>query len=331
METGRVAEIRVYGFDGEGKAWPMPPDPRRVRDPEAPGSGFVWAHVDGWTPEGRRWLEAAGMEPLEYEAMMAEETRPRCTLHGDTALMNLRGVNLTPGAEPEDMISLRLFISERIVISTQMRDLQAVDDLMDSLDRGLGPASPGDLIARLALRLSDRAEPVVAALNERIDNLEDAVDDPDGPGPEDRAELADIRREAILLRRYMFPQRDALSTLEIEDLKWLSQRDRGRLREATERVTRLGEELDAIRDRAQVVQDQVTDMRAEAMNRQMLLLSVVAAIFLPMSLLTGLLGINVGGIPGAHSPFAFWLVCVLLVTLGVVLGWLFRKLGLLGN
>ncbi|MGD9861754.1 MAG: zinc transporter ZntB [Pseudodonghicola sp.] len=326
-----MSEIRVYGFDGAGKAWPMLPEPRRVRDPAAPDSGFVWAHVDGWTPAGRKWLETADLEPLEMEALLAEETRPRCTLHGGIALMNLRGVNLTPGAEPEDMISLRLFVSDRIVISVQMRELQAVDDMMDALGRGAGPVSPGDLIARLALRLADRAEPVVSALNERIDRLEDAVDEPDGPGAEDRAELADVRREAILLRRYMFPQRDALSTLEIEDLRWLTLRDRSRLREATERVTRLAEELDAIRDRAQVVQDQVTDMRAEAMNRQMLLLSVVAAIFLPMSLITGLLGINVGGIPGAHSPVAFWVVCLLLVALGVLLGWLFRRLGLLRN
>ncbi|MDK3020003.1 zinc transporter ZntB [Pseudodonghicola flavimaris] len=325
-------EIRVYGFDGKGGARPLPTDRLRARDPAATGSGFVWAHVDGWTAPGRDWLVATGMEPLELEAMLAEETRPRCAIHGDIVLVNLRGVNLTPGAEPEDMISLRLFISEHVVITTQMRDLQAVDDLMDSLDRGApGPVSPGDLIARLALRLADRAEPVVAALNERADKLEDAVDAPEGPGREERAELADIRREAILLRRYMFPQRDALSTLEIEDLAWLTQRDRGRLREATERVTRLAEELDAIRDRAQVVQDQITDLRAEAMNRQMLLLSVVAAIFLPMSLLTGLLGINVGGIPGAHSRLAFWLVCLLLVAMGVGLGWLFRRLGLLGK
>ena len=312
MGTGRSAEIRIYGFDGEGKTWSMPPDPLKVCTDKVPESGFVWAHVDGWTPEGRKWLQAAAMDPMELEAMLAEETRPRCTVHGDIALMNLRGVNLTPGAEPEDMISLRLYVSEHVVISTQIRDLQAVDDLMDSLDRGAGPVSPGDLIARLALRLADRAEPVVAALNER-------------------AELADIRRESILLRRYMFPKRDALSTLEIEDLDWLSPRDRGRLREATERVTRLAEELDAIRDRAQVVQDQITDLRAEAMNRQMLVLSVVAAIFLPMSLLTGLLGINVGGIPGEHSPLAFWLVCLLLVVMGVLLGWLFRRLGLLNK
>ena len=324
-------DIRIYRFDGAGGVTPQPAAPRRAQGPAEPETGFVWVHVDGASAAGRDWLAAAGLGALELDALLAEETRPRCTLHGDTALMNLRGVNLDPGAEPEDMISLRLFVSAHRVISVQMRRLQAVADLMEALDRGQGPATPGDLIARLALRLADRAEPVVAALNERADRLEDAIEDEARTDARFRAELADIRRMSILLRRFMFPQRDALSTLEIEDLNWLGQRDRSRLREATERVTRLAEELDALRDRAQVVHDQIMDMRAEIMNRQMLVLSVVAAVFLPMGLVTGLLGINVGGIPGAGWPGAFWVVCGLLLVIAAGQVWLFRRMGLLSG
>ena len=69
------------------------------------------------------------------------------------------------------------------------------------------------------------------------------------------------------------------------------------------------------------------DSRAEAMNRQMLLLSIVTAVFLPLGLITGLLGINVGGIPGTASPYAFWIVCTILLALGALLLALFRRLG----
>jgi zinc transporter len=226
------------------------------------------------------------------------------------------------------MVSLRLYLTGHYVVSVQKRNLQALSDVVDEAARGIGPTSPGDLVARIALRLADRAEPVVARLNERIDDMEEAAESKPVQGL--RAELADIRRVSIVLRRYMFPQRDALSTLEIEDLTWINGHDRSRLREATERMTRLGEELDAIRDRAQVVHDMLMDMRAEVMNRQMLLLSVVAAIFLPLGLITGLLGINVGGIPGTDYPWAFWMVCVMLLAIGSLQLWLFRKLGLLG-
>ncbi|SEQ36510.1 zinc transporter ZntB [Thalassovita taeanensis] len=328
-----MQDVQAYGFDGKGGAVALPCDgvplEQMVAQLVAPQGGFVWVNLNRNTDAGRAWLEQSGLNALAMEALTADETRPRCTVHGETVLMILRGVNLNPGAEPEDMVSVRLFMQAQAVVSVQLRPLTALDDVIEPIARGQGPATPGELLTRLALRLADRAEPVVAALNERIDDLEDREPGQSGAGM--RGELADIRRISILLRRYMFPQRDALSTLEIEEQDWLTQHDRARLREATERVTRLAEELDAIRDRAQVVHDQVMDLRAEVMNKQMLVLSVVAAIFLPLGLLTGLLGINVGGIPGTNTPWAFWAVCALLLVICTFQMWLFRRMGLLGR
>ncbi|MHA7826663.1 MAG: zinc transporter ZntB [Roseovarius sp.] len=299
-----------------------------VVEPEggAPEAAVLrWTRVDLSQADGADWLAQSGLDPLVMAALGAQETRPRCTVHGEGALMNLRGVNLNPGDEVEDMVSVRLWITGREVISAQLRRLMAAGDVWDAALRGQGPVRSGDLVARLALRLADRAEPVIAGLNERIDDIEEKVDQ--GPWAVSRADLGDVRRMAIKLRRHIAPQRDALSTFEIEDLPWLTHEDRSRLREAVERVTRLSEELDAIRDRAQVVQDQIMEHRSEVMNRQMLILSVVAAIFLPLGLLTGLLGINVGGMPGADDPRAFWFVTVGIVVIGLVLFGIFRMLG----
>ena len=163
-------------------------------------------------------------------------------------------------------------------------------------------------------------------MNGTVDTLEEQVLDP--RAALSREVLANVRRQAIILRRYMIPQRDALSTFEIEDLDWLQDSDRSKLREAAERIFRLGEELDAIRDRAQIVHDQIMDRRAEGMNQRMLVLSIVSAIFLPLGLLTGLLGINVGGLPGVDWPPAFWVVTALIFALGGALALLFRALGL---
>lgn len=322
-------EVLAFQFapDGAGGATAVVPTVAQFAPPKG---GYTWVHVNATGAGGQGWLAGAGFDPLTLGALTAGETRPRATAHGETVLAYLRGVNLNPGAEPEDMVSLRLFVSATLVVTVERRELGAVDDVIAGFSRGPGPPSPGELVARLALRIAERAEPVVARLNERIDDLEDDVPE-QGPVAGLRGELADIRRMAIMMRRYLFPQRDALSALEIEDMAWLDQHARARLREATERVTRLAEELDAIRDRAQVVHDMVLDLRSEAMNRQMLLLSVVSAIFLPLAFITGLLGINVGGIPGNHTAWAFWAVVVLLTLLGVGLVWLFRRLGFLGR
>jgi len=314
--------ISTFVFDGKGGEMVAAPTKESSNASAGKTNTFTWVHLNRTAPEAIAWLNDAGLDGFVVDALTAEETRPRLSVHGDCALLYLRGVNLNPGAEPEDMISIRIWIEPKRVISTVLRRLTAVDDLREAIKRKQAPVSPGDLIAKLALRLADRAEPTVATLNEQIDALEEQV--PEGLVSASRNKLADVRRSAIVMRRYMVPQRDALSSLEIEDFVWLKERHRHRLREATERITRLGEELDAIRDRAQVVHDQIMDMRSETMNRQMLVLSIVAAVFLPLGLLTGLLGINVAGIPGSDNPWAFLIVCGLLVAVGAGQIWLFK-------
>lgn len=305
-------------MDGKGGAEPVQATIGPVE------TGFHWVHLRRDAPVAETLLASAGLDPHILDALTADDTRPRCTVHGNGVLLNLRGVNLIEGAAPEDMVSVRLWIEAHRVVGVWRRPLVSVADLLAAIERGHAPQTPGDLVARLALRLVDRAEPAVSDLSEVLDGVEEAMLDHSPSLP--RKKLAEMRRQAIILRRYMLPQRDALTTLEIEDLDWLSEHDRSRLREAAERVFRLGEELDAIRDRAQLVHDQLMDQRAELMNQRMLVLSVVAAIFLPLGLVAGLLGMNVGGLPGTQSPWAFWSVCAGLAGLGVLLWlWFWRN------
>ena len=288
-----------------------------------PDAAYRWTHVQGDVTYVAGALSELPLDPVVAAALSATETRPRCTPHGDGAVVILRGINLIEGADPEDMISLRIWIEEGLIISVGIRPLGALDDILSMVDRNRAPGSTGDMLASIALRLVDRADPVIADLNEVLDGVEDALDA--GDIAETRRTISDTRRVAIALRRYLFPQRDALTTLEVEDFDWISQLAKGHLREAVDRLSRLCEELDMIRERCQVVQDHILDVRAEAMNQQMLVLTVVAAFFLPMSFLTGLLGINVGGVPLAQSDYGFWIICGLMVAIGMLEYLLFRK------
>ena len=308
-------------FDGSGGGVRVDPLTR------ATDGGFTWVHLRRDAPGTAEHLARLALDSEVLGALTAEETRPRCTVHKEGILLNLRGVNLDQSEEPEDMVSVRLWLTADRVVGVWIRPLLAIRDLLDALDRGQGPVSPGDFVSKLAVRLADRAEPSVAALNEDIDELEEAVDEPVGEML--RADLSRVRRSAILLRRFMVPQKDALSTMQIEDIAWLSDRDRMRLREATERVVRLGEDLDTIRDRSQVVHEQIMDQRAELLNRRMLLLAMISVIFLPLSLITGLLGVNVGGIPGAHNPLAFGTLTGILVVVGAALYVWMKRSGLI--
>jgi zinc transporter len=173
-------------------------------------------------------------------------------------------------------------------------------------------------------RIVDRIGDVVTEIDDQVDELEDTV--LTAESYELRSQLAKIRRQIIGLRRYIAPQRDVLARLQNEPLEWLGDKAKWHLRELLERTARFVEDLDSARDRAAITQEELNNRLSEKMNKAMYTLSIVAAIFLPLSLLTGLLGINVGGIPGAENKWAFVMVVVMLIAAAAGLLVLFKKI-----
>jgi len=318
-------EIELSVCDGAGGS-------RRVtveeaREPLAPPE-WLWVHLNHMDPEHARWLrETSGLDPVTCDALLEEETRPRLVACGDNAMVFLRGVNLNPGAEPDDMISLRLWIESGRLISIRRRRLQAVQDLRDRFAKRTGPLSPGGFLVAMTDRLLARQANVVDSLEDTVDAVEELM--VTEPGYALRTRIAEFRRQAIGLRRYIAPQREVLTSLVHEHFPWLSDSLRARLRECGDRQIRLVEEVDSARERAGVAQEELNGRLSEQMNRNMYVLSLVAGVFLPLGLLTGLLGINVGGMPGVDSADAFWIVCVLLGVVAVFVVWLFRRIRLL--
>ena len=95
------------------------------------------------------------------------------------------------------------------------------------------------------------------------------------------------------------------------------------LREQANRITRYVEDLDLVRERALVVQEELLNRIAQEQNARMYLLSIVAAIFLPLSFLTGVFGMNVGGLPGVENKGAFLLVAIGMLAVGVaIVAWM---------
>jgi len=290
-----------------------------------PDRGVLWVHLHRGAEDANAWLrQDSGLDPLVVDALLAEETRPRTVAVGRGLLVILRGVNLNPGADPEDMVSLRMWIDAERIVSVRLRRLMAVQDIRERLAQGSGPEAPGDFLVDIATRLVERMGPVIDDLDDRTDELEDRM--LTGEGREIRHTLAGIRHQAIALRRYLAPQRDATARLQSEDQPWIDVREKARLREVTDRVVRYIEDLDSVRERAAVIQDELASRLSEQMNRTMYHLTVVASIMLPLGFLTGLLGINVGGIPGTETPWAFAAVCAILAAVVTVQVVLFRRL-----
>lgn len=315
------ALVFAYRLDGKGGGTLLGPADLRANS----ANGVLWIHLDRSEPAAERWIrEESGIDSVSTQALLAEETRPREARSGNGLLVILRGVNLNPGADPDDMVSLRLWVDADRVVSLRSKRLMAVQDVRDEIVGGRGPRSTGGLLVNLVERLGERMSDVLSGLTEAADTLEEEVISEESY--ELRPKLARLRREAIALRRYLAPQRDLLSRLQTERVDWLDEVDRVRVREAADRTTRYVEDLDAVRDRCAITQDELNNRLAERMNKTMYVLSIIAAIFLPLGLLTGLLGINVGGIPGADSRVGFIAVTLVLVVVAAGLVWLFKWL-----
>ena len=321
-ETGLICAFQIQD-DGRARSLDLKQVTSSVEH-----EGWTWAHFDIGDASTRQWIEQASqLEAHVAEALLSEETRPRATRYSNGTLIILRGVNLQPDSEPTDMISIRLWVENNRVISTRIRRLLSVRTLRERCEADDAPPSVGAFVVDLNIGLIERMSGVIQTLEDEIDAMETAAlsETPSAI----RLRLAAERQKIIPLRRFLSPQRDALSQILSSNASWLNDEQRGRLRECADRLTRYIEELDAMREKAAVIQDSMTTLLAERMNRTMLVLSIVAAIFLPLGLLTGLLGINVGGIPGTESPYAFWIVVLLLIVIGAGQIWLFRKLGLI--
>jgi zinc transporter len=283
-------EIVETGIDGEGTR-------------AEPGM-FQWVHLEGRDPANQHWLGAkAGIPAPVVRALTAVETRPRTETIGDGALINLRGLGATPEDDPDKLVSIRLWAEKGRVISVGFRSLAALPLLCEQMRAGQ-VRDPGDLIAALAIAITGSLDNDIAEMGNELDDCEVSLD-------ADRAytmrtKIARTRSEAIGYRRFVVPQRQALERLADLDVDWLEDDDRLHLREGADRFARMAEELEAIRERAALMHEQLTDLRAELIETRTLVLSIVALVFLPLTFLTGLLGMNVDGIPYAHRPWAFW-------------------------
>lgn len=290
------------------------------------GDPALWAHLEVGSPHVERWLTRESGIPREAaDALIVDETRPRTLRIGDGLLVVLRGVNLNPGSEPEDMVAIRIWIERERIITVRHQRLKTPRDVLARLLRhGDGPVSAADTFATLAEQLASRMNSVIADFDDRLDAMEEQVESREPAAL--RSALSRLRHEGVALRRYLAPQRDALNYLITDAPDFFDDRIRHRLRETTNHTLRYVEDLEAARDRAVVILDEVSNKVSESMNRTMYVLSIVAAIFLPLSFVTGLLGINVGGMPGVESGLGFVITCVILILLLVLEVMILRRL-----
>jgi len=288
------------------------------------GPGFLWLHLHGRDEHDLSFLKQQRDIPdIAAGALIATETRPRCDRIEEGAIVNLRGPGDVDPADSDRLVSIRLWVRRNRVTSLSRRTLSAFADVTRLAESGK-ILDPGDLVAAFAREISRELDPQVAKLGDTLDDCESELESANIYRL--RMTIAEIRSNAISFRRFVAPDRDALTTLAAMEVDWLEEQDRLHIREASDRFARMTEELEAVRERAALLHEQLTDLRSEQIDQRSLLISIVAFIFLPLTFITGLLGMNVEGIPYAEESWAFWGVVGFCVLVGLaVMAWFARR------
>lgn len=317
--------VHAFVLDGAGGARAIVQ--AQLADLELAEQESLWLHWDRSHPQTQRWLRReSGLSEFACDLLLEENTRPRLlTLPDEALLLFLRGINLNPGAEPEDMVSVRIFASARRIISLRLRPLRATENLIADLAAGRGPKTSSELILILADYLTDKVDALVAELSERVDEQEERVDADEHAVP-DHAQLLQVRRRAAGLRRFLAPQSEIYAQLTRKQQPWFLADDPGYWNELHNRLTRYLEELELSRERVSLLLEAENRRMDQRMNRIMYRFAIITGVFLPMSFLTGLLGINVGGIPGAQNAYGFLIACVIMLVVALAQWWLLRRL-----
>ncbi|WP_438766441.1 zinc transporter ZntB [Kushneria sp. TE3] len=304
--------VVAYRLDGQGSGTPL--DPEELLRVWHQDTSQLWMHLDFTHQDVDHFLATiARLDEDVIEALTEEDTRPRVAVFKGGRITTLRGINLNPGADPDDLISLRVWLTDNRLITVRRRPLQSITRVRAYLDAGEGARNVGELLAGMADSLVDRVGDLTHQLDDALGELEERQT-AEGAIDITNKDLTDIRQPLINLRRFMEPQYHCLTRLAEDEV--FDDTARLWLREAANQLYRYVEDFRAMQERALILQEQLWNSHNERLNERMYLLAIITAVFLPLTFLTGLLGINVGGIPGAESPAGFAVVVLLSMLVG---------------
>jgi zinc transporter len=210
---------------------------------------------------------------------------------------------------------LRVYVSRDLMLTCREHRLTCIDRLRQHLATEEIAANPFELFEQLIRELVEGFARVSVNLSDEVDDAEDQI--LAGQVKDHRAELGRVRRLLARLRRHVNANRSALLPLP-KRLDMLDSDQRLGLREAIELLDSVGQDLELVTERARLLQEELAGRQGEATNRNLYLLSILTTTMLPITLITGIFGMNVGGLPFALSDHGFWSVVLLMI--GTVLG-----------
>ncbi len=287
---------------------------------EAPAAAYLWLHFNLSHAQAERWLHRhAGLPDTFYETLREGLHSTRIERADDALIAVINDVHFEFGFEPSDISTLWISVGPRLVVTTRAKPLRSVDALRTAVRAGDAPRSSTELLEHLLRTQADVLMAIVRDVTSRIDDIEDAqlacrLD-------HKRVRLGALRRLLVRLQRLLAPEPAALFRLLQRPPGWMASADADELRGSTEEFSLVLRDMQALQERIKLLQEEIAARVNEDNNRSLFVLTVVTVLALPINIVAGLLGMNVGGIPLAEHKNGFWIVVAIIATFTGLAAW----------
>lgn len=289
-----------------------------------PADSFLWLHLNLSHSACQRWLRHSLPLPEVFFEQLGSGAGSTRLEHVDEVLLAVvNDVTFEFDHSVTDVATLWACATPHVLVTARLKPLRAVDQLRASVKRGQGFASPPALLVHL---LQDQADLLIRIARDstaKVDELEDRL--LAQRLGDRRAELAALRRMLVRLQRLLAPEPGSVFRLLNKPPAWLGEQELQDLREATEGFSLVLGDLQSLVERIKLLQEELAAVLNEQTNRTLFTLTLVTVLALPINMVAGFFGMNVGGIPFAANPHGFWLLVALVAGFTLLVGrWAFR-------
>jgi zinc transporter len=297
---------------------------------EMPPDGWCWLHINLADQRCRGWLGTLpGIPKLDLDFLQSSDDVQQLTASDES----LRGIIFdtvyTFEGKSEDFGFLRFVMTDRMLVTGRRQAMQSAEMVRREIEGGRRFASPVDLMRALVEEIGNGIDMIVDGLATEIDAIEDALlrDRMD----DERKRLGRVRLMTVRIHRRLNGLRSLFRRMAGDHTAEKAERLRKDAGHFVQRFDEIDHDVVELRDRARLLQDEITIKLAEQTNRNLHILSVVTALLLPPTLVTGLFGMNVEGLPFTGSPVGFWWVAALALAVAGAAGWILGMLGMFGQ
>ena len=296
-----------------------------LRDTTPAAGRFLWLHVDLAHAGTVRWLERhAGLPAGFYETLGSPARSTRVERSGEALLAVVNDVMFDFDFDAGDLATLWVGVDQGLVVTGRQQRLRSIDALRTRIKGGEPLHTPLQLLQYLLNEQCDVLTDIVRQVTQRADAIEDRL--LAGRPAVQRAALGAVRRLLVRLQRLMAPEPASLFRLLQHPPAWVSADDLQALREVNEEFLVVLSDMAALQERIKLLQEEVAAAVNEATGRSLFMLTVMTVLALPINILAGLFGMNIGGIPLAEDRHGFLIITsLILVFAGAATWWVARS------